>query len=116
MKESDLQRQILEYLKIVPGKFWRNYVGSVRYAGKGRGKNPARGSADILGLFPNGRFVAIEVKRPDGKETDLQKSWREEISRNGGLATVVSSVEDVAYFIRQFHPAISKGQGQHPLH
>lgn len=59
------------------------------------------GSADLVGLTGQGhragpgRFVALEVKA--GKDTldDQQRKWLELIDSMGGVAAVVSSVDDV---------------------
>jgi copper homeostasis protein CutC len=43
----------------------------------------------------NGHFVAVELKRPDGKGrvSDIQKAQIERILRAGGTAVVVDSFE-----------------------
>jgi Holliday junction resolvase len=43
----------------------------------------------------NGRFIGIEVKRPDGKLSEIQKINLEQIERAGGIALVARSVEEV---------------------
>ena len=52
MKESEIQSQIMKYLKTQPGHYWRNYVGPIVRAGGRMSKNPAKGSGDILGVLP----------------------------------------------------------------
>lgn len=75
---------------------WRNNVGRLKDA-TGRMVsygvcNP--GGADLIGIY-KGRFVAIEVKRPGKKTTEEQESFLEAIRRNGGIAGVCYSPEDV---------------------
>lgn len=53
-----------------------------------------KGTADIIGCLPNGRFLAVEVKRPRLKPTELQKEWLDEKLRLGGVCFVAYSVED----------------------
>ena len=54
-----------------------------------------KGAPDIVGLLPNGRFLAIEVKGPGGKPSEAQMSFLGEILKNGGLAFVAYSIDDV---------------------
>lgn len=59
------------------------------------------GSSDLLGLVsPSGRLLAIEVKSPTGRLKPKQKEFLEEIGRNGGIAIVARSVEDVENALR----------------
>jgi Holliday junction resolvase len=46
------------------------------------------GVPDIVGCL-NGRFVGIEVKREDGKVSEIQKINLEQIRKAGGIALVV---------------------------
>ena len=46
------------------------------------------GVPDILACI-NGRFVAIEVKAPNGKPSELQLYNIEEIKKSGGIAMVL---------------------------
>jgi hypothetical protein len=48
-----------------------------------------KGSADILGCLPDGRFLAVEVKAPDGRLSTEQKQFLAEIGGLGGLAVMV---------------------------
>ena len=62
-------------------------------------RNPyiIKGIADILCVFQGGKIGAIEVKVPIRRKnlTDYQKNFLHEIIRNGGIAFVATSVEDV---------------------
>jgi hypothetical protein len=53
-----------------------------------------KGFPDIAGLF-NGRFFAIEVKRPDGRMSPEQEVWRGRLEAKGCLYVVATSVADV---------------------
>lgn len=62
---------------------------------------PTRGVSDILGVLPNGRALAIEVKRPGGKPTEAQQLFLHEVNRAGGLAFTASSVDEVEAYLRR---------------
>lgn len=103
MLESKIQTNILRWLtynpRIVP-LAWRNNSGAVTIPAKpGQRRRFVRygmaGSADILGVLSDGRFLAIEVKTPKGKLTFLQKEFIDKINQSGGLAFVARSVDEV---------------------
>jgi hypothetical protein len=56
-----------------------------------------RGISDIIGVYPGGRFIAVEVKSP-GKEksaTPEQIEFLRQIILLGGIGVVASSTEQV---------------------
>lgn len=55
----------------------------------------ARGMPDLIGILPDGRFLAIEVKTAKGKVSDEQFKVIDEINQAGGLAFVARSLDDV---------------------
>lgn len=52
------------------------------------------GIADLL-VCMNGKFIAIEVKKPGGKLSPLQEQFLQDVRAAGGSAFVAHSVEDV---------------------
>jgi hypothetical protein len=57
-------------------------------------KNQTRGCADIIGC-KQGRFFAMEVKRPGQKPTPEQRDFLESVNlRGGGYECIVYSLED----------------------
>ncbi len=95
--EHSIQISIQNYLTLRGIYCWRNNSGALRDS---RGI-PVRfgnvGSADILGINKDGRFLAIEVKRPSlkYKPTPAQLEFLEQIHHYGGLAGIATSTEDV---------------------
>ena len=100
IKESDIQRTILEYLyNFVDGYFWRNNNGAVYDPSKKlfRANNSIwtpKGISDILGIYQT-KLVAIEVKRPKCYPTKEQKIFLNTINEQGGIAFVARGIEDV---------------------
>ena len=88
--EGDVLKQIKDYLARRGIFFFRCNTG--RRGGVSFG---IKGAPDIVGILPNGRFLAIEVKSPAGKASEAQMSFLSEILQNGGLAFVARSVDDV---------------------
>ena len=85
MKESDIVKAILKYLKTVPNCFsWKEHGGMYGTAG----------IPDIICCYC-GRFVAFEVKTETGKLTKLQEVTIRKIKKAQGQAFKVTSVEEV---------------------
>lgn len=51
--------------------------------------------SDILGVLPEGRFLACEVKKPGGRLRPEQASFLDRVAELGGVALCVSSVEEL---------------------
>jgi hypothetical protein len=103
-RESDVLKSILEFLAWRKIPSWRNNSGAfggVHINKQGQAKKwfvrfGKKGSSDILGVLPpNGKMIAIEVKRPGKYATHDQSEFLEEIRESGGLAGVCTSIEDV---------------------
>ncbi len=85
MKESDIVRAILKYLKTVPGCFaWKEYGGMYGTAG----------IPDVICCY-RGRFYGFEVKTETGEPTELQKATIRKIQKARDTALVVRSVDEV---------------------
>ena len=82
--ETSITRQIKELLFRV-GYF------PIKIAG---GPYQKPGIADLL-VCGEGKFIAIEVKKPGGKLSPLQEAFLHDIRAAGGVAFVAYSVDDV---------------------
>ena len=92
MKEADIVKAIMKYLKTVPGCFcWKEHGGMY---------GPA-GIPDIIACI-NGHFYGFEVKTENGKPTKLQEATIRKILAAGGTALVVRSVDEVRTEISGF--------------
>lgn len=104
--ERDIQRAILEYLKLAGVVAVRVNSGATKVGDRYIRFNGTPGCSDILACLPDGRFAAIEVKRPGGKPTPEQISFIESIQQCHGFAWVVQSVDDIRDNLKQhgYHP------------
>jgi hypothetical protein len=89
--EKDILAEIKAYLSARGIFFFRCNTG--RRGGVSFG---VKGAPDIIGILPDGRFLAIEVKGPGGKASIEQLQFLGEIAKNGGMAFVAFSIDDVA--------------------
>ncbi len=102
MSEKQVERSILQYLTIKGIYCWKeNNVGVFDPVKKiyRRPNSPyiIKGISDILGVLPDGRFLAIECKAK-GKKWNVskeQQSFIDAVNQNGGLAFVADKIEDV---------------------
>jgi hypothetical protein len=97
--EAALQRAILEYLNYNNVMAWRVNSGLARTINKGK-KSIIRlapaGTPDIVGvMYPTGRALFVEVKRPGKKPTDTQLEQMQDLSGFGALCVVATSVDEV---------------------
>lgn len=60
-----------------------------------------RGSSDLVGIGPGGRFLAIEVKTDAGRTTRQQEAFIDAVIRAGGIAGIVRSVEDALALVER---------------
>lgn len=101
MSESVVVAQCLEWLALHRIFAWRNNTGSYKTP-EGRFIRYGHvGSADILGLLPDGRFLAVECKAATGKQSKAQKTFQQMVERNGGAYIVARSTADLERAIVQ---------------
>lgn len=96
MKEKEIQKQIMDYLEL---KGWVvvkiNNVGIRKVDGS---FIPPRqkGISDLICCNPKtGQFTAIEVKRPDGRLTDYQSLFLDQVKGANGKSLIAYSLEEV---------------------
>lgn len=100
VSEQQIQKSICEYLFTLKNcMIWKNnsvgvYDPTRKIFRKSRGPFVRNGVADILGIY-HGLPLAIEVKSKTGKVSKDQREFLEEFDRNGGIAIIARSIEDV---------------------
>lgn len=85
MAEKDIVAKIMKYLKSLPECFaWKEHGGTYGTSGL----------PDIICCY-RGRFAAFEVKTLIGRVSKLQEVTIGKINAAGGVAVVVTSVDEV---------------------
>ena len=59
-----------------------------------------KGSPDVIGILPGGRFVGVEVKKPGGKQRKDQRTFEAAVKRVGGVYLVATSPEEAVAAVR----------------
>lgn len=86
LKESEIQAQIRDYLR------WTGWFVVKIHQSLGS----YRGIADLYALR-DGQHVWIEVKRPDGRQSEYQKRFQRDIEKHGGTYILARGIEDVEH-------------------
>lgn len=90
-KESPTEGQYAGKLRTALLKYYGANVVIFKVHG---GPFQTAGVSDLL-LCLNGRYVALELKRPGEEPTDLQAKFIADVRRAGGYARVVFTNEDI---------------------
>jgi hypothetical protein len=105
MSERHIQTDILLALGGRPDlcTVWRNNTGKARPL-----STPdvvltygLEGSADILGLMADGRFLAVEVKSETGRQSEQQRRFEAMVTRHGGLYVLARSAAQALAAVEQ---------------
>lgn len=86
---------MLSYLAHLGIFAWRQNQGMTTEHGRVRSFRGLKGVSDVLGILPDGRFLAIECKAATGNPSPEQIAFLEAIRARGGVAFVARSLEDV---------------------
>lgn len=106
--EGALQKVILDYLRILKIPVWKiNTVGVYVQARNTYIPSPNKGISDIIGILPDGKFLAIEVKIKPNKPSTEQLAFLETVTKSGGRAGVVYSLKDVQQLLLAYGYRIS---------
>lgn len=103
--EATVKRNILEYLHRRGVFAWNNPRGGGWVKSGGKSNFDAKGyflryggpkgCADILGVLPGGRFLAIETKRTHGGTRSAEQvEFLEAVNRMGGLGFFAKSLDE----------------------
>jgi hypothetical protein len=98
MKESDIQKSILDYLKLKKHLVFKHRNVGIfkqdtgKYIPLAAGE---KGISDIIGCTPQGKFLAIEVKMPGKKPSPEQIEFLSRVERHHGIGVVAYSLDDV---------------------
>ena len=102
MSESDVQTACLQYLRLRRIFHWRQNSGAFKTQSGWFKCCSIKGVSDILGILPDGRFLAVECKRENGGVVSPeQKEFLLNINANGGVGIVVRSGDELARQLKE---------------
>ncbi len=96
MKESQVQKLILDYLRLKGCLVFKVNNGGIYV--KSRDcymKSPMKGIADIIGCTKSGKMIAIEVKVKYNKPSLEQLEFLAQVKQRKGIGILAYSLDDV---------------------
>lgn len=107
--EKQIENSILEYLEVKGIFCWKHnntgiYDTRKQTFRRSYSRYQFPGIADIIGIMPCGKLLALEVKKPSRvKNTTLaQKKFLANIEMRNGVCGVVTSIEDVDGILKRY--------------
>ena len=99
VREQDIVRACLAVLRLRGVFAYRQNQGAFHPQGKNQRFvrfTSINGISDIIGVMPNGRFIAVECKRSGNVPTADQQTFLDAVNRRGGLGIVITDAADLA--------------------
>ena len=100
-KESSMYKKIQDAAARLGYTLYRNQVGTYKIGNRWISSGLCVGASDLIGHSSNGRFVAVEVKLPGKKPTPVQQKFIDRVKYAGGIAGVVTSVDELIQLLKQ---------------
>lgn len=95
LTEADIMRLCMMEASRLGARVFRNNTGTAETKdGRFIRFGLCVGSSDLIGIY-QGRFVAIEVKRPGKNPTTEQENFINMVRKLGGIAGICTCPEDV---------------------
>ena len=94
MRETRIQREILDYCQNAGIWVWRSANGGSVRGGRMIGKSPIKGLPDISGVNRDGRAIFIEVKTEKGALSQDQAYFVDKASRRRAIVIVARSLDE----------------------
>lgn len=99
--EANIQQSIRLALSEIGCLIWRNNTGAYKdKSGRLITYGLCKGSSDLIGISPEGRFLAVEVKKEGGRVRPEQVLFCEAVRRSGGIAGICRSAEEAVKLVR----------------
>lgn len=93
--EANIQGLIMIALSQAGCLVWRNNTGVLKDAnGRPIKFGLCKGSADLIGICPDGKFLAVECKTKAGRVSPEQETFIAAVKRAGGRAGIARSTQD----------------------
>lgn len=92
---TELVRAVEKLLILKPGVFaWVNNTGAGLMDGRRYVTFGYKGSADLIGLTADGKFLAIECKTGEARQTFDQRQFQEKIEGLGGRYYIIRTLDE----------------------
>jgi len=79
---------------------WKNSTGALKSDTGHFQRYGLKGSADIIGLMPDGQFLAIEIKTGKAVQNKAQKSFQKAIELHNGIYKIIRTYEELMQWLK----------------
>ena len=93
--EGGIKQACLQWLLVRGIYAWNNSTGAMEIRPGQYMKFGKKGSSDIIGILPGGRFLAVECKSRGGRLSERQKEFLKAVNDCGGLGIVAYGIDDI---------------------
>lgn len=105
--EKDTQKTIIDWLTVKKIFHYKNNTVGIYKQSTGQYiPSPSKGAPDIVAVI-QGKYIGIEVKAPNGKQSENQVAFQSNLENAGGLYILAFSVGDVIDKIAQYQKVIN---------
>lgn len=87
--ETDIRRQIQDYLRLTGWFVYYNLQGLGCYPGL----------SDLVAV-KNGRVVHVEIKKPGGRQSEKQKEFQRRLESAGGEYVLAKGIEEIEHLVK----------------
>lgn len=100
--EVDFKADVFRYLETIGVWVWNNPRGVYTVGGQSIVFGGPEGASDLFGVLPNGRFLAVETKNPNGtgRVSVGQQHFVNRVNRMGGVGVIAKTIEEVIAQVR----------------
>ena len=106
-KEGTILQAILHLLSVHPKVAWAKRMNTGALPVQERFlRFGFKGCSDIIGMLKDGRFLALEVKRPGKLATKDQQLFIDRVNRHHGLGACVHSIEEADAVLKHGTPSL----------
>lgn len=99
--EANIQQEIRLALSEIGCLVWRNNTGAYKdKTGRLITYGLCKGSSDLIGIAPDARFLAVEVKKEGGRVRSEQLLFIEAVRRAGGIAGICRSADEAVKLVK----------------
>ena len=125
-EEHIIQEKIVDYLckrwcvpidtDVMDGlKFAQNDVARITYINRHKARGYINGQPDIILILPQGKVLLVEVKTPNGRQSDAQKAYQKAVENMGHRYEIWRSVADAEKFFKGDNVQTNGSGGGSPL-
>lgn len=100
-EHEKLLRQCLLELSTYGYLVWNNRTGAVKTASNFFQRYGLKGSGDIIGCSPDGRFACFEIKTGSAVQNKHQKAFERAISKRNGVYLLIRSMDQLKEFLNE---------------